>query len=72
MSVTKIFGTRNWVLRAKESIEMLKISTEDPNSLINSSKTHGACRHKLVFHRPVNEPPSTDGSSEDEKVKPRK
>jgi hypothetical protein len=73
ISAAKTFATRNCVLCMRERIEILKHSRENPNSLINScNEIYGACRHKPQFHRYKNQPPSTDESRKDERVKATK
>ena len=73
ISMSKTFGARKCVLCNKERLEIFKCSIEKPDSLINiCDKIYGAYRHNPMFHRYVNQPPSTDDSTRMKKSRQKK
>ena len=71
LSTVKTFGTKSCKLCARERLEILKFTSKHPNLAINKcNEIYGACRHKPRFHRfpPNNNAPSTDESTNDERV----
>jgi GIY-YIG catalytic domain len=69
INVVKTFGTPKCALCNKERLEILKQARKNPESLINScNEIYGACRHKPKFHRYKSRNPSTDESTNDERV----
>ena len=70
LAVVKTFGTRGCKLCARERLEILKMSYNNPQQQINKcSEIYGACRHKPRFHRfDQTQLASTDEAGKAEKV----
>jgi hypothetical protein len=70
LSCVKTFGTRSCKLCAKERYAIIKLTCETPNLAINKcNEVHGACRHKLRFHRFDHSENANSSTDESERTK---